>query len=178
MTVRRHIDAHEAIRAMNEISMTPTPLTGACWHDGAMYLRLSGPTAVIEPAASKIEGELLGDDAPFWMALREQNLPIFETAQDLWRFSVRPNTQPMKQAGDWLIDWSGAQRWLTGKFDRDELEQFATNSGGEVSRTRGGDRSAELLPSLSDSKRALLLRMKQAFDPAGVFNPGRLYSWM
>jgi glycolate oxidase FAD binding subunit len=77
-----------------------------------------------------------------------------------------------------LIDWGGAQRWLAGQHDGDELENIAVSYGGEVTRNRGGDRNSEGLPSLSGSKRALLTRMKQAFDPAGVFNPGRLYSWM
>jgi glycolate oxidase FAD binding subunit len=177
-TVRRRIDANEAIRAMNEISMTPTPLTGACWCDGNMYLRLSGPGAVVETAASGLEGELLADCTSFWTALRDQASPFFESAQDLWRFSVRSNSLHCKPQNDWLIDWGGAQRWLTGQHESDELENIAANCGGEVTRSRGGDRKAEGLPSLSGTKRALLLRMKQAFDPAGVFNPGRLYSWM
>ncbi len=178
ITVRRQIDASDAIRVMNEISMTPAPLTGACWYNGETYLRLSGPTTAIEAAATGIEGELLDDSDTFWTALRDQSSPFFETAQDLWRFSVRSNCAHTKPQSDWLIDWGGAQRWLAGQHDRDELERSAVGSGGEVTRYRGGERSADVLPSLAASKRAVLLRMKQAFDPAGVFNPGRLYSWM
>jgi glycolate oxidase FAD binding subunit len=178
MTVRRRVDANEAIRAMNEISMTPTPLTGACWCDGDMYLRLSGPGTVVEAAASGLEGERLADSAAFWTALRDQASPFFESSRDLWRFSARSNSPHSKQQNDWLIDWGGAQRWLAGQHDGDELENIAVSYGGEVTRNRGGDRNSEGLPSLSGSKRALLTRMKQAFDPAGVFNPGRLYSWM
>jgi len=178
LTVRRSVDANEAIRMMNEISMTPTPLMGACWYDGDMYLRLSGPGAVIETAASGLDGERLANHTAFWTALRDQALPFFDSAQDLWRFSVRPNARLSKPQNDWLIDWGGAQRWIAGQHDSDELEKIAARSGGEVTRIRGGNRNAERLPSPSASKRALLMRMKQAFDPAGVFNPGRLYSWM
>ena len=67
---------------------------------------------------------------------------------------------------------------LAGWHDRDELDAIAAKSGGEVSRVRGGDRSSDVLPSIVGIKRELLVRMKQAFDPAGVFNPGRLYSWL
>jgi glycolate oxidase FAD binding subunit len=178
ITVRRHIVADDAIRVMNEVSMTPAPLTGACWYDGDMYLRLSGPGAVIEAAAARVEGELFVDSAVFWTALREQTLPLFATAQDLWKFSLRPNSPHIKAQSDWLIDWGGAQRWLAGQHDRDELESISASAGGEATRHRGGDRSADVLPSVSASKRAVLTHMKQAFDPAGVFNPGRLYSWM
>jgi glycolate oxidase FAD binding subunit len=178
ITVRRRLDADAAIRVMNEVGMTPTPLTGACWHDGDLYFRLSGPTDVIKVAASGFDGEALADGVAFWMALREQTLPFFGAAKDQWRLSLRSNTPHCKPEKDWLIDWGGAQRWLAGQHDRDELESIAAGSGGELTHHRGGDRSAEVLPSQSSHKRAVLTHMKQAFDPAGVFNPGRLYSWM
>lgn len=178
ITVRRQIDASDAIRAMNDISRTPAPLTGASWYDGEMTLRLSGPRTAIEAAAASIDGELLENDDTFWTALRDQTSPLFDRAEDLWRFSVRSNCVHTKPQSDWLIDWGGAQRWLAGQHDRDELEKSAPGCGGEVTRYRGGARDAQVLPPLAASKRAVLMRMKQAFDPAGVFNPGRLYSWM
>ena len=178
ITVRCNIDASDAIRVMNEISMTPAPLTGACWYEGNMYLRLSGPGAVVEAAASGLTGERLVDDTAFWTSLRDQTSPFFSAAPDLWRFSLRSNSAHVNSHHDWLIDWGGAQRWLAGQHDRTELEGVAASANGEVTRIRGGDQSAERLPSLSDSKRELLIRLKQAFDPARVFNPGRLYGWM
>jgi len=178
LTVRQEMDADQAIRTMNKIGMSPGPLTGACWHDGAMLLRVSGPKSVIEASAATLGGEQVDNDAKFWAGLREQTLPFFEGNQDLWKFSVRPTSPHFLSQGDWLIDWGGAQRWLSGWHDHDELDTIAVTSGGEVSRVRGGDRNSEVLPSLTGIRRELLIRMKQAFDPAGVFNPGRLYSWL
>ena len=178
LTVRREVDADEAIRVMNKISATPTPLTGACWHDGAMFLRLSGPELVIEAAAPKLNGNLNGDSDLFWQELREQTLPFFDSAENLWRMSVRPNSPHYREQQDWLIDWGGAQRWLAGQDDFGELEAIAASYGGEVSSVRGGDRNGDVLPTLDRAKRDLLIRLKQAFDPAGVFNPGRLYTWL
>lgn len=178
ITVRRQVDASDAIRVMNEINRLPMPLTGACWYDGEMYVRLSGAAAVINAAAAKMEGERLQDSAAFWTGLREQALPFFGSAKDLWRFSVRSTSPHFEHLVDWLIDWGGAQRWLAGRYERDELDGIATNSGGELSCIRGGDRSAEVFSSRAGAHRAMLVRMKQAFDPSSVFNPGRLYSWM
>ena len=178
LTVRQEMDADQAIRTMNTIGMKPTPLTGACWHEGTMYLRLSGPVSVIEASATALGGERVDNDAEFWSGLREQTLPFFERNEDLWRLSVRPTSPHVLPQDDWLIDWGAAQRWLSGRHDHDELEEIAAKSGGEVSRVRGGDRSSDVLPSLIGIKRELLIRVKQAFDPAGVFNPGRLYSWL
>ena len=177
-TIRRHLDAATAIGVMNEISMTPLPLTGACWHDGDLYLRLAGQVSVIDTLVADLEGDVVADDEEFWIALREQSLPIFDGTGDLWRFSVRANSAHPKPDGDWLIDWGGARRWLSGTYQCDELEQIAQQSGGEVTQVRGGDRSAEILPALPAPHRVMLQRLKSAFDPGAVFNRGRLYSWL
>jgi len=178
LTVRQELDADKAIRLMNDIGMRPTPLTGACWYGGAMFLRLSGPASVIEASAGTLGGERVGDAAEFWADLREETLPFFSSARDLWRFSIRPNTPHFRPQDDWLIDWGGARRWLAGPQDFDGLKAMAAESGGEVSRIRGGNRESDVLSLPVEFKRELLIRMKQAFDPAGVFNPGRLYSWL
>jgi glycolate oxidase FAD binding subunit len=177
-TVCRELDADSAIRVMNDICTRPTPLSAACWYGGTLFLRLSGPESVVEASATTIGGERVEDAEEIWSGLREHTLPFFETAENLWRFSLRPNAPHFASHGDWLIDWGGAQRWLAGQYDPDELDAFAAQSGGEVSGVRGGDRESEVLPSPVGVKRELLISLKQAFDPAGVFNPGRLYSWL
>lgn len=178
LTVRRSIEAEEAIRLMNKLGRTPVPLTGACWYSGDMYLRLSGPASAIEEAARTLAGERIAEDATVWDSLRDQTLSFFGAAENLWRFSVRPNSPHVESQGDWLIDWGGSQRWFAGRDDEAQLRRIAASCGGEVTRIRGGDRAAERLPPISESKRALLIRLKQAFDPAGVFNRGRLYAWL
>jgi len=177
-TIRRQLDAATAIQVMNQISGTPLPLTGACWYGGDLYLRLSGQSSVIDSIVAELEGEALADDDEFWTALREQSLPFFDGAGELWRLSVRANASHSKPGGDWLIDWGGARRWLSGAHDRDELERIAVESGGEAMQVRGGDRSAEIYPALPEAHRAMLQRLKLAFDPAAIFNRGRLYSWL
>ncbi len=177
-TVRRSLDVDAAIRVMNELSMTPLPLTGACWYDGGLYLRLAGPSSVVDSIVAGLEGDVFADDDEFWTASREQELPFFEGDGDLWRLSVRANSAHPKPDGDWLIDWGGARRWLSGTYQRDELERIALKAGGEVTQVRGGDRSAEIFPALGAAHRLMLQRLKLAFDPGAIFNRGRLYSWL
>ena len=55
---------------------------------------------------------------------------------------------------------------------------LAKHSGGQVSLYRGGNRAAEVLHPQSEAIQALQQRLKASFDPAGVFNPGRAYSWL
>lgn len=177
-TIRRRLDADVAIRVMNEVSMTPLPLTGACWADGQMYLRLAGQSSVIDSIVAGLEGEALADDDEFWTALREQSLPFFKGEGDLWRLSVRSNASLPKPDGDWLIDWGGARRWLSGTYQRNELEGIALKAGGEATQVRGGNRGAEIFPALGGAHRVMLQRLKSAFDPGAIFNRGRLYSWL
>ena len=177
-TICRQLDADAAIRVMNEFSMTPLPLTGACWADGQLYLRLAGQSSVIDSIAAGLEGEALAADDEFWTALREQRLPFFNGEGDLWRLSVRANAPHSKPDGDWLIDWGGARRWLSATCQREELERIALEAGGEVTQVRGGDRGAEIFPALGGAHRAMLQRLKLAFDPDAIFNRGRLYSWL
>ncbi len=178
-TLVQQLEADEAIRRMNQYAAAPKPISAACWLDGRLYVRLSGARSAVEATLTQWQGELLEDGDGFWTALREQQLDYFHGDAPLWRFSVR-STAPLAPAADghWLIDWGGAQRWLRGDYDKTELEVLAAESGGHVSLFRGGDRSGEVQHRQPDALQKIHRRLKQSFDPEGIFNPGRLYSWM
>jgi glycolate oxidase FAD binding subunit len=176
LTVHRAIAASDAVRAMNELSRSPLPLTGACWCDGEMYVRLAGPVSVITEAAGRIDGTLLSDDRGFWSGLREMDLPFFTGAEDLWCVSLRSTSEHFMPDANWLIDWRGARRWLASRCDRESLDVCIRDADGEAWRIRGG--GTDVFPGRSEAYRNMLLRLKQALDPAGIFNPGRLYAWM
>jgi FAD/FMN-containing dehydrogenase len=43
---------------------------------------------------------------------------------------------------------------------------------------RGGDRQAEVFSPLPPALEQMHWRLKQAFDPHRIFNPGRMYSYL
>jgi glycolate oxidase FAD binding subunit len=51
----------------------------------------------------------------------------------------------------------------------------AAQVGGHATAFRGGDRSGAVFQPLSPALATIHRRLKQSFDPAGIFNPGRLY---
>ena len=178
VTIKQEMDAATAIENMNRLSGQSKPLTGACWFDNHLYLRLAGARSAVDSTVSQWQGAALDDSDAFWSTLREQQLDYFLDATSLWRFSVKSSATHMLPDEDWLIDWGGAQRWLRGDFATGKLEALAEAAGGQVSLYRGGDRSQEVFHTQPEALQKIHQRLKHAFDPNGVFNPNRLYSWM
>ena len=147
-----------------------------------MYLRLRGAAAAVEAACRKLAGELQDNAAvaPDWALCRDQRLPWFQDCgeRDLWRLSV-PQTAPVLDLPEApLVEWHGAQRWVrSAAGDGARLRQIAAAAGGHATLFVAGagrpapSRFAPLQPPLDRIHREL----KREFDPAGIFNPGRLY---
>jgi glycolate oxidase FAD binding subunit len=178
LTLRYEMPVGEAIECMNRRAGEPKPLSGAFWLDGQLHLRLSGATSAVEHTAVQWGGEVLDRGEEIWEELREMTLPFFSGDAPLWRFSVKSTAPVMAQSGSTLIDWCGSQRWVRGERSLTELDQVAQEAGGHVTLYRGGDRSGEIRSPLNAIETALQQRLKQSFDPDGILNPGRLYSWL
>jgi len=177
-TLVQCMDAQTAIDSMNSLAGKAKPLSAACWLDGKQYLRLSGAESAVQGTVKQWRGEPMDNAEVFWHSLREQQLNFFAGDAPLWRFSIKSSARHFLPEADWLIDWGGAQRWLRGNFDKAELEALAVAAGGQVSVFRGADRIAEVFHSQPRALQTLHKRLKAAFDPQGLFNPGRLYSWL
>ena len=95
--------------------------------------------------------------------------------QPLWRLSLPPATPPLALAGEWLIDWGGAQRWLYSEEDAGHIRKLVADLNGHATLFRNGDREADVFQPLPAALFSLHKRLKQALDPAAIFNPGRLY---
>jgi len=178
VTLRYEMSAQDAMLTMNRRAGTPKPLSGACWLDGQLHLRLSGAASAVDSTAAQWGGDILHNCALLWEGLREMTLPFFDGEAPLWRFSVNACAPLQPDFGPTLIDWCGAQRWVRGEHSRTALHQAAMEAGGHVTLFRGGDRSAEVRSPLSAVEQRLQQRLKRAFDPDGILNPGRLYSWL
>jgi glycolate oxidase FAD binding subunit len=151
----------------------PLPLTGAA-HDGArLHLRFSGGEQAVAVAAAEVGGA--ADDPAFWTGLRHLTHPFFASDGPLWRLSL-PQTAPTPDLpGRMLWDWGGSQRWLVSDAPADVVRAAAQALGGHAVLFRGaGD--GEVFAPLPAPLMALHRRIKAGFDPAGVFNPGRIYA--
>jgi glycolate oxidase FAD binding subunit len=178
MTLVQACSAAEAIERLNRVATEPRPLSGAAWLDHKLYLRLGGAGSAVDATRRQWGGDLLDGDAEFWSDLAEQRLPWFDSDLPLWRFSMQSTAPLATLDAPWLVDWAGAQRWLLGDFDRAALTPIAERAGGHVTLYRRGERTDEVHHDLAEPLKALHLKLKSAFDPDRIFNPGRLYRWL
>jgi glycolate oxidase FAD binding subunit len=169
------------IRALEQLNMLggqPVPLSASCWRDDRLWLRLSGSAAAVESAARMQGGERVEKSraAAFWQGLREQNDGWFGAAPPLWRISVPSVAEPLSLAGEQSIEWGGALRWLRTDLPLAVVRARAQALGGHATLFRGGDRKEGVFTPLTASIAAIHRRLKDEFDPAGIFNPGRMYA--
>lgn len=175
-TVMLPMEAAEAIETMNQESLRGGPLSAACWVDECLYLRFSGNEAAVRSRSEAIGGDLMETGTDFWSKIRERQHDFFAGEEPLWRLSTKSAAEPVDEPC--LVDWGGAQRWLRGDQELEQRELLAQRLHGQAELFRGGDREAEVFHGRTEAQKRVHLALKQAFDPDGIFNPGRLYGWM
>lgn len=172
------MDEAVALARLNQWGGQPLPISASFWEGGRLALRLSGARAAVEAARRALGGESLPQADLFWHRVREQRHPAF-AGETLWRLSLPSTAPPLGLPGRQCCEWGGALRWLADGGDAHSLRSAAARAGGhavlfrapESARCRDGA-FAPLPPPLM----ALHRRLKKAFDPHGIFNPGRLYA--
>lgn len=174
-TLRFEMSEIAALDALNTWGGRPLPISASCWHDGVLTVRLSGAKAAVEAAQGALGGEQAGDGAAFWAGLREQRHPFFAGHDGLWRLSLPAAASSLVLRGEQLIEWGGAQRWLKSASSAENIRRAVSAAGGHATLFRGGDKSVGVFQPLAPAVARIHERLKASFDPARVFNPGRMY---
>jgi len=173
------VDIDQALARFAEWSPLPLALSATCWYRNRMSVRMSGAESAIAAAERRIGGEVLPDAESFWSSIREQRHAFFtEGDAALWRASVRASAPQPAVVAPTLIEWGGALRWFRadsaakGRAIRD----WAIAHGGHATLFRSADKSPGVFTPLPAALMTVHRRLKSAFDPAGIFNPGRMYA--
>lgn len=155
-------DAGEAGRLVRHWARRPLPITATCYCQNTLHLRLSGSAAGVASARSAL-GLHEGGDPLLWAAVRDHAHPFFaDSAGSVTRVSLPRGSR--FDAEDALIEWGGCQAWSPdGSIELPDGAFATTFAPGRQPSTRP-------VPDAATAKVAA--RLKDAFDPSGVFNPG------
>ena len=175
-------DEATALNQLNGWGALPLPVNAAYWENGRLWLRLRGAVAAVAAARKMIGGEVVPHHSPaamqtFWSALRDQTAPFFQLqpGEALWRVSV-PDVTPPLALGPTLFEWGGAQRWLDRPAsDAAAIRAAASAARGHATLFRCSDKTQLVFSPLSAPLQRISRELKRQFDPAGIFNPGRLF---
>ncbi|MEX1167030.1 MAG: glycolate oxidase subunit GlcE [Hydrogenophaga sp.] len=185
----------EALEQLHRWGGQPLPINASCWVKDQtqpnapelLFVRLRGAVAAVEAACERLAQEANGqrlDNTQAghdWAARRDQTLPFFQAPSPelcLWRLSL-PQTSPVLVLPyAQLIEWQGAQRWLWAPASAvGQLRNAAAAVNGHTTLFRAG---ADGAPGVArfDRQSAVIegitQRLRSEFDPAGIFNPGRM----
>ena len=198
------LDARAAVAALSAALGSPYGVSGAAWlpaFDGfagpVALVRIEDFAASVTYRTEKLRGELgiAGTDIldaaasrAVWAAVRDvAPLPVSD-GDAVWRVSVRPSAGPdvldaVASAGiTGFLDWGGGLVWLSGPASavaHSRVEAAARVAGGTWMLLRGPDslrNAVDVIPREAPALAAIGRRVKAAMDPAGIFNPGRMYA--
>lgn len=170
LSLRREISLQEAMNEIAQWQLQPLPISGLCYFDNALWIRLEGGEGSVKAARELLGAKRLRVSSGSNCVNNNCRSSRYGT---LWRISLPSDAPMMDLPGEQLIDWGGALRWLKSTADDNQIHRIARNAGGHATRFSAGDGGFAPLP-------APLFRyhqqLKQQLDPCGVFNPGRMYA--
>lgn len=140
-------------------------ISGTCYLNGRLYLRISGRTIAVQDLLKQLGGDVTDFE---WGSLANLQLPFFCAERLACVHLPRYSELPLR-AGQALIEWEGARVWVRDG-DHHALTLEAARLGGFVQVLRG-----PAVPPQADAPdwhRAV----RNALDPRGLFNPSLFQS--
>ena len=135
--------------------------------------------------------EILDDatTAAVWRGVRDA-VPLLAAPDDaVWRVSVRPSSGPgvlaavSREIGArGFLDWGGGLVWIAGPATEAahaavRAAAIAANGTWTLLRASEPLRAAvDVIPPETEALARITRRVKSAFDPKGILNPGRMYA--
>ena len=135
-----------------------------------------GPVGILDDTQSRLAWTAIRDCAPF------AAMP-----GALWRVSVRPSKGPQVAASleaafgaAWFLDWGGGLVWIAGPATTEAHTAVAAAAqahGGTHTLFRAPETlraAVAVIPPEPAALATIAARVKAAFDPRGILNPGRM----
>jgi glycolate oxidase FAD binding subunit len=180
-TLAFELPEERAIQTLNQWGGKPLPISASAWSGGELRVRLCGAGAAVRAACASLGGERVDDAgaAAYWRGVREHSDAFFtHGTAPLWRLSLPSTTASLHLTGEQMIEWGGGLRWLRSAADAALVRAAAAAAGGHATLFRADDERKAAAGVFQPLPAALLQihrKLKAQFDPAGIFNRGRMY---
>jgi glycolate oxidase FAD binding subunit len=189
-------DVAHAGAVMRSAMQLPFDVSSAANVPGqGVYLRLEGIGPSVADRQLKLQAKLMSEtivlekekSSLLWQSLRDLKPLAGAGDEVLWRISVAPEQGPrliekLQQAFDlrYMMDWSGGLVWLAVPLANDGQAHVIRNlvKSGHATVMQAGTalrRRIAVFQPQPPGLAALTARVKQAFDPGSLLNPGRMY---
>jgi glycolate dehydrogenase FAD-binding subunit len=176
MTCCRSLSVDKALAMMLELSAQAIPISASCYDGETLFIRLSGNEVAVKETSKTIDLDEYDQGPNFWNDLRDYKSSIFNSDINTWRVSV-PVTARLDSGDDpFLIEWGGSLYWLNSERPAEEIFTMASEVGGSAMLFRGVDHEQDVFHPLADGLWSLHKGLKDAFDPHGILNPGKMYA--
>ena len=148
--------------------------------EGAGLVRIDGAVAdkigLLKTLLDGREAALLSDGNDVFTRIAS-GAAFAHRTDDIWRVFVPPASAAAcadrLAASFWLADWAGGALWIAGGAN---VHETARSFSGHALLMHANDaRRASVFPPEDPARSQLTRRVKDAFDPHGLFNPGRMY---
>ncbi len=169
------LDAEKAFDRMTKLANKALSISGLSYDGYRLYVRFSGAEKAVRAAAAQTGGDAVTAEPDYWRQLNEQRHEFFQTGQNLWRLCLPSATPPLALEGHWYYDWGGGLRWLKSEEPAARIFALAAQAQGHAVLFKGQDRTGDVFQPLTGKLQEINAHLKKAFDPAGLFNPGRMY---
>lgn len=168
-------DINQAQKNIHQWIKQSLPVSASCFYQQQLYVRLSGNQSSVNAALKAMGGERLENDSAFWQSIKIQTHDFFNTDKPLWRLSLASNSAPLELSGDTLYEWSGALRWLKTDEPATKIREVLDAVNGQATLFKNATSSTDIFHPLSPGLLRVHKKLKHAFDPHNILNPGCLY---
>lgn len=179
-TLQFDMDVNQAISQSNNWLSKPLPISATFFENGKLTVRLRGASAAVQAALKNMGGQEMESQQAqaFWTSVRDQQHEFFTRKGDLWRMAVPPTTVDLALHGHSVHEWGSGLRWFRADSSttEEQIRAVAKRVGGHATLYRTGNEAARAQAFQQPDAVMLKLqrRLKEQFDPAGVFSINRL----
>lgn len=179
-TLQFDMDVNQAISQSNNWLSKPLPISATFFENGKLTVRLRGASAAVQAALKNMGGQEMDKQQAqaFWTSVRDQQHEFFTREGDLWRMAVPPTTVDLALHGHSVHEWGSGLRWFRANSSttEEQIRAVAKRVGGHATLYRTANEAARVHAFQQPDAVMLKLqrRLKEQFDPAGVFSINRL----